>query len=182
MHRNDYRQRKDIPAVQGDELREAMRLFASGVTIVTAEQDGVQYGITVSSFASVSLEPPTVMVCIYNQSSIAGTIIESEHFAVHILGEEQEILSNLFASSIPGEEKYEGLVISQGTSGAPLLDDALAVLDCVLTQTLAVGTHTVMFGRVVHAVTRPDNGWPLLYYNRAYRTLAHSEDTGNDTA
>ncbi len=172
MHRSDYRKRKELGGVSGEELRRALRHFASGVTVVTAESDGVRYGITVSSFASISLDPPIIMVSLSNSSQLVEMVLRSEHFAVHILATHQEELSQRFAAPYTAEEKFAGIVSEPGASGAPTLGESLAVLDCVLDQSLAVGTHTVMFGRVVHTRAVDESGDPLLYYHRRYRKLA----------
>ena len=173
MHRIDFQKRRDLPSASPDELRQALRQFASGVTVVTAEDDGELYGITVSAFASISLDPPIIMVSINTGSTMAATIAKSEHFAAHILSADQEELSSRFADSLPGSDKYRELNVIRGPSGAPVLDGVrvLAVLDCVLDQTLLVGTHMLMFGRVVHASSLPAPDNPLVYYHRAYRKL-----------
>lgn len=144
------------------------------MTVVTAEYEGELYGITVSAFSSISLEPPVVMVSINNTSSISESILSAEHFAVHILSSGQEQISNAFSSSLSSREKYEGLEIRRGLTGAPIFPGSLAVLECALDQTLAIGTHTLMFGRVVNVeAEEPDS--PLIYYYRSYRTLAEGD-------
>jgi flavin reductase (DIM6/NTAB) family NADH-FMN oxidoreductase RutF len=172
MHRNDYRKRGAVASVDAEQMRLALRLFASGVTIVTAEHDGEQYGITVTAFASISLAPPVVMVSINNESPLRTAVMASEHFAVHILSDAQQPLAERFARPVPGAEKYGDLPFIRGVSGAPILSDTLASLDCVLEETVEIGSHTVMFGRVVHARSSGDDGEPLLYYNRDYRGIA----------
>lgn len=171
MHRLDFHKRRDLPSVPEQEFKGALRQLASGVTVVTAEHEGERYGITVSAFASISLSPPIVMVSINNTSVLSGMIVASEHFAVHILSSDQESVSALFAASVPGSEKYGELSVELGVSGAPMFAGALAVLDCVLDQTLEVGTHTLMFGRVVHVNSEPEPGSPLIYYHRKYWTI-----------
>jgi flavin reductase (DIM6/NTAB) family NADH-FMN oxidoreductase RutF len=172
MHRLDFQKRRDLPSAPPDDLRQALRQFASGVTVVTAEHDGERYGITVSAFTSISLDPPVIMVSINTSSRLAPLIVDAEHFAVNILGAEQEDLSSRFASAITGPEKYDGIESAARLSGAPIILGALAVFDCVLDQTLLVGTHMLMFGRVVHAESAADSGDPLIYYHRSYRRLA----------
>lgn len=171
MHRNDYRKRGAVASVDAERMRNALRQFASGVTVVTAERDGEQFGITVSAFASISLVPPMVMVSINNESPLRDAILESEHFAVHILAEAQQPLAERFARSVPSVEKYIDVPYIYALSGAPILSDTLASLDCVLEETNAIGSHTVMFGRVVDARTIDATGRPLLYYNRDYRRI-----------
>jgi flavin reductase len=172
MHRLDFHKRRDLPSASTDEFKEAMRQFASGVTIVTAEHAEELYGITVSAFSSISLDPPIVMVAINNASPLAEMILEAEHYAVHVLSADQQELSSIFAASIPGTEKYGKITVERGVSGAPTFSGTLAMLECVLDQTLEVGTHTLMFGRVVRSTAQPEPGNPLIYYHRSYRTLA----------
>jgi flavin reductase (DIM6/NTAB) family NADH-FMN oxidoreductase RutF len=172
MHRLDFEKRRDIPSVDPEGFRVALRHFASGVTIVTANHEGTIHGITVSAFTSISLEPPIVMVAINNVSPLRQIILDSEHYAVHILSTDQQRLSSTFAASIPGSEKYGELVVEMGISGAPRIAGALAVLECVMVQSLEVGTHTLMFGRVVESSAQLEPGSPLIYYHRNYWRLA----------
>jgi len=175
MHRPDFQKRRDLPSASPEELRQALRQFASGVTVVTAEHDGELHGITVSAFTSISIEPPVIMVAINTASSIIGSILDSEHFAVHILSAEQQELSTRFAASLPSEEKYRELHVEAGPTGAPTIDGVLALIECALDQTLLVGSHMLMFGRVIRAVSESQPGAPLIYYHRAYRELAPTQ-------
>ncbi len=172
MHRIDFTRRRDLPSADPEGLREALRQFASGVTIVTAEAEGVRYGITVSAFSAISLEPPVIMVAINTSSALVDIVVRAEHFAVHILGAEQRELSARFAESMSGEEKYNGLALTTGPTGAPVLPEVLALFDCALDQTLLVGTHMLMFGRVVQARAVQERANPLIYYHREYRGLS----------
>lgn len=172
MHRLDFTKRRDLPSATPEDLRLALRQFASGVTIVTAEHDGERYGITVSAFSAISLEPPVIMVAINTSSALADLIVQAEHFAVHILDSSQVEISSRFADTLSGSEKYDGVPVETGPSGAPLLSGSLATFDCVLDQTLLVGTHMLMFGRVVHVAAEDAPGNPLVYYHRTYRGLS----------
>lgn len=171
MHRLDFNKRRDLPSASSEELRGALRQFASGVTVVTAEHDGELHGITVSAFSSISLDPPIIMVAINTASSFTQYIVEAEHFAVHILSADQQELSTRFAASLPWREKYRELRVEAGPTGAPTIDGVLAVIECTLDQTLMVGTHMLMFGRVIRATAHPEPGSPLIYYHREYRKL-----------
>ncbi|KXK55634.1 MAG: flavin reductase [Chlorobi bacterium] len=177
MFRSDYDRWKDLPPVSPDELRQALRQFASGVTIVTTQHDGIRYGITVSAFASVTLQPPTVMVSINSESQLADMIQESQAFAVHILAEDQAELSQRFSAAIDGDEKFGNLPVAEGVNGVPILDHAMARFECVLDRTIRVGTHVVMFGKVVGTDSDPDPAWPLLYYHREYHRLNRPEQS-----
>lgn len=175
MFRSDYDRWKDLPPVSPDELRQALRQFASGVTIVTTQHEGIRYGITVSAFASVTLDPPTVMVSINRASQLANMIQEAQAFAVHILAEDQEELSQRFSAPIDADEKFGNLPVAEGVNGIPILNQTLAQFECVLDRTIQVGTHVVMFGKVVGTVSHPDPAWPLLYYHREYHQLNRPE-------
>lgn len=172
MHNIDFDKRPDLPSADADELRQALRQFASGVTIVTAEHDGQRYGITVSAFSAISLTPPVIMAAINTESPLASMIVDAEHFAVQVLAAEQQALSARFAEHGTGDEKYDGVVVTSGPTGAPLLAGSLALFDCVLDQTLLVGTHMLMFGRVVHVASVEERADPLIYYHRGYRALS----------
>jgi len=154
-------------------LRQALRQFASGVTVVTAQMGEEQFGITVSAFSAISLDPPIVMVAINRDSSVGGVIAGAGAFAVHILSHSQRELSERFASDLPGMLKYDGLEISTSAAGAPVLrTESLAVLECRVERIVEIGTHNVVFGLVEHSRSRPEPDEPLLYYHRAYRLLA----------
>ena len=164
-----------------DLLRLAMRRFASGVTIVTAGTDEQQAGITVSAFSSISLDPPVVMVAINTASSATPIILQAEHFAVHILSREQEILSERFSQSLPWSEKVDGTTWRTGKSGAPILEGASTIVDAMLIRSLVIGTHTVMFGHVIDIAMQPDvPHTPLLYYDQNYRTLDRPPEDPTD--
>src|SRR5512133_3372448 len=144
MHRIDYHLHDDIPSVLPEELRLAMRHQASGVAIVTAEVEGVRYGITATSLTSIALEPPVVLVAINTIRPLLSAVIASEHFAVHLLREDQQFLAERFAMPHP-LDKYEGLEVHYASSGAPMLEGALASIDCAVSETLTVGSHAVIF-------------------------------------
>ncbi|MCE2503868.1 MAG: flavin reductase [Chlorobi bacterium] len=158
--------------VQADQLRQAMRRFVSGVTVVTAQNEVELAGITVSAFSSISLDPPVIMVSINTASSVAPVILDAEAFAVHILSNDQEALSVRFAESLSWEEKIGDTEWGQGISGAPILTDSYTTLDCELIRSLVIGTHTIMLGRVLEIrLLEPTPKAPLLYYDQNYRTL-----------
>lgn len=171
MHRNDYRKRGSVASVDPETMRHALRQYAGGVTVVTAELDGERFGITVTAFASISLEPPVVMVSINNESPLSAAILSSEHFAVHLLAESQRHLAERFAQPVSPVEKYGDLALAHAASGAPIIAGTLATLDCILEQTISIGSHTVMFGRVVHAERSESTEGPLVYFNRDYRRI-----------
>ena len=149
------------------QFKHALSHFASGVTIVTTEHEGTDYGLTVASFASLSLSPPLVLVCISKSSSSHEPIVESGKFGVSILGSDQEAVSGRFAAR--GGDKFAGLDVRRGTLGVPLIGNALATLECRVTNQVVGGDHSIFIGEVVDTQTR--EGAPLLYFRAAYREM-----------
>jgi len=158
-----------------DELKDALRHFPSGVTIVTLRAGHRVHGLTVSSFSSVSLEPPLIAVMI-DQRHQAHSLLEEEGavFAVNILGHDQKGLSDRFAWH-KDEDRFAKGNWGAAASGAPILMDALVWLDCTVYRRVPAGTHTIYIGRVRAArVPRPDES-PLVYWNRGYRELCYAD-------
>lgn len=146
----------------------AMSQFASGVTVVTTENEGTRYGMTVASFASLSLHPPLVLVCIEKSVKTHEAIATAGKFGVSILAKDQADLSNRFASR--RDDKFEGVAIRSGELGVPLLDGAICTLECRLHATLPGGDHSIFVGEVVDAQTT--EAAPLLYFRSGYRELS----------
>ena len=149
------------------QFKHALSHFASGITIVTTEHEGIDYGLTVASFASLSLSPPLVLVCISKSSSSHEPIEESGKFGVSILASDQEAVSGRFASR--GGDKFAGLDVRRGTLGIPLVGNALATLECRVRDQVVGGDHSIFIGEVVDTQTR--EGAPLLYFRAAYREM-----------
>lgn len=158
--------------IDSERFRAAMSQWASGVTVVTTVHDGQQIGITASSFASVSLEPPRILVCVAKRLFTHQAIESSGVFAVNILAAEQEDVGMRFAGRVPeGEDRFAGVAVTTATTGAPVLEEGLGWLDCRVFAAYDGGDHTIFVGDVVaaHAV---DAGDPILYYKREWRQLA----------
>ena len=163
-----------MPATS-EEFRDALRHFPSGVTIVSMRAGDQVHGLTVSAFASVSPDPPLVLIMIDHRHH-AHQIMESEGavFAVNILGEDQTELSNRFAW-VKDEDRFAEGSWGEAVTGAPVLEDALAWLDCTIHSKARAGTHTIYVGEVqAVGVPRPDQE-PLVYWNRGYRHLRRSD-------
>jgi len=143
-----------------------MRRFATGVTIVTTRNGDVIHGFTVNAFASVTADPPTVLVCVNKTSRAHPLIAQSSSFCVNILGLEQQTLAEQFMTAEP-HERFNNVTHRAGPSGSPILDDVLAYVDCAVEQEITSGTHTIFIGRVLESGERA--GAPLGYYDRAYR-------------
>jgi len=149
------------------EFKLAMSHFASGVTIVTTEHDGRPFGLTVASFASLSLHPPLVLVCIEKGVKSHDAIAASRKFAVSILGAEQADVSTRFASK--ADDKFSGMSIDRGETGVPVIAGALCSIECSVREQLPGGDHTIFVGEVL--ATRVREGAPLLYFRSAYRKI-----------
>jgi len=160
-----------VPEVHADEFKAALASWAAGVTVVTTRHDDLVYGITVSSFSSLSLDPRLILVCLADTNRLPRMIEQSKHFAVSILAEGQEDVSAYFAISgrepVPAFEEFGTI---EWHTGSPIIDGAIAHLDCELYQSVPAGDHTIIIGRVLGAAARPEKK-PLIYYRRAYRSL-----------
>ena len=150
------------------EFRRIMGHFASGVTVVTVCLEGTCHGITVSSFCSLSLEPPLVLICIDRRYSSHEKIQQAETFAINILAEDGEWLSRHFASR--EVDKFAKVGYHTGESGAPLLDEALATIECRLVDQYPGGDHTIFVGQVL-GMSAQAEGRPLLYFRSGYHKL-----------
>ncbi len=155
-------------------FRAVLSHWASGVTVVTCHGEHGPHGMTASSLTSVSLDPPLVLVCV-KQTTLTHTLItRSGAFGIHILAEGMEELSNRCAGFLGAEAHWLRDVPhrTEGT-GAPILRDALAWMDCRLWEAYPGGDHTIYVGEIQAAGTAGEGeGSPLLWYHRGYRTLA----------
>lgn len=159
----------------GDQLRHGMRQWASGIGVAAAEFEGVRHGMTVSSFTSVSVEPPIILISAQNNTRTHDLILRAGAFAVTLLSDQQQEISEIFAGRIPEhEDRFADLEIVTLETGSPVIPDGLAVFDCNLVGTYETDTTTVMFGEVVAARVsdRPQEDLaPLLYYQQGYHFL-----------
>ena len=156
-------------AIDGRELRNAMGLFATGVTVITTKDaTGKPFGLTANAFSSLSLDPPMLLICVDKGVDCYNCFEESKVFAVNFLSAAQEELSTRFATK--GIEKFAGLSYSLGELGVALLEGALAHFECTVAHAHEGGDHTIYVGEIQHLVTAP--GDPLLFYQGKYRSLA----------
>jgi flavin reductase (DIM6/NTAB) family NADH-FMN oxidoreductase RutF len=145
----------------------ALSHFASGVTVVTTEHDGRQYGMTVASFASLSLHPPLVLVCIERSVKTHDAIAASGKYGVSILSNAQADISSKFASR--SDDKFNGVELIEGDLDVPLIKGALTAIECRLWDQLPGGDHTIFIGEVMKIHTQEGN--PLLYFRSGYREM-----------
>jgi flavin reductase len=159
----------DGQAASPEDFRDAMRRFATGVTVVTTLVDGVPHGFTANAFASVSADPPTVLICVNRDASAHPLISRSSIFCVNILALEQRELARRFADKSMRATRFDNLATHPAATGAPVIDGTLAYLDCRLAEEYTAGTHTVFLGTVVASGAR--TGKPLGYFDADYRDL-----------
>jgi flavin reductase (DIM6/NTAB) family NADH-FMN oxidoreductase RutF len=157
--------------VDDAQFKLAMSHFASGVTVVTTEHEGTPYGMTVASFASLSLDPPLVLVCIEKSVKTHDALAAAQAFGVSILAQTQADLSGRFASK-KIDDKFAGVAVTRGELGVPLLDGAICALECRVHSQLPGGDHTVFVGEVVGVRMTAHDDEPLLYFRSGYRRLA----------
>jgi flavin reductase (DIM6/NTAB) family NADH-FMN oxidoreductase RutF len=158
-----------VAAVVSEEFRLACGRFATGVAIAAVrDESGVPRGLTVSSFASVSLEPPLVLICLGHAVTNIEEFRRSRYFGLSFLREEQRAISEHFARK--GGDKFNGVNWYGGESGVPLIANALAAIECVAYQRVTSGDHDIFVGEVIHV--EASDGAPLIYYAGSYGRLA----------
>jgi flavin reductase (DIM6/NTAB) family NADH-FMN oxidoreductase RutF len=145
-----------------DEFKAAMRHFPTGVTVVTSLREGEPRGVTVSAFASVSADPPLVLICINREARSYLYISTSKIFCVNFLAGDQRALAERFAGKLR-ERQFEGVEYDIDATGAAVLRGAVAHMDCEVVEEHHAGSHSIFIGRVLSCTSRP--GTPLGYYN-----------------
>ena len=154
-------------AIDEQGFKQAMSHFSSGVTVVTTEHEDTLFGMTVAAFCSLSLRPPLVLVCSDKRVKTHHAIAASRRFGVSILAASQAEVSNRFASKV--DDKFAGIPYRRGELGLPLLDGAIARLECRVTDQLEGGDHSIFVGEVANAETA--DGAPLVYFRGGYRDI-----------
>ena len=152
----------------GDEFRRACGRFATGVAIAAAlDASGAPHGLTISSVAAVSLEPPLLLFSIGHGSALLPMFCAAGRFGLSILSEEQRDLSDRFARK--GHDRFDGVAWRAGASGVPLLDGALAQIECSLYNRVTAGDHDIFIVEAVAAHFH--SGEPLIHFASRYHTL-----------
>lgn len=155
-------------AIDPATFRSVLGRFASGVTVVTIrDEQGADHGMTISAFCSLSLAPPLVLICVEQGASMYDALARTSRFAVSVLDSKQEELARRFAEEHP--DRFDGIGFTRGLTGAALIDDCLAVIECEVQSRHPGGDHTIVIGSVVAAEAR--EGRPLLYYRGGYAML-----------
>jgi flavin reductase (DIM6/NTAB) family NADH-FMN oxidoreductase RutF len=154
--------------VAAEEFRRACGRFATGVAIASViDAQGSPHGLTVSSFTSVSMDPPLVLICLGHTVSAIHHFRAATHFGINILAEDQRALSERFARK--GHDRFDGLEWQAGETGAPLLAGVLAAIECAVHRIVPMGDHDILVGEMVHTMVH--EGEPLLYFGSGYRKL-----------
>jgi flavin reductase (DIM6/NTAB) family NADH-FMN oxidoreductase RutF len=166
-HPRQWRWDGQSTLVTAAEFRDVIGRFATGVTVVTTAVAGRWYGTTASAVTSLSLEPPMLLICLNAASATGTAIVRSARFAVNILAEGQGDLARRFATKAP--DKFGGVQLTTGRHGIPLLDDALAHVECRVNEQVSGGTHTVFFGMAERVSGHA--GQPLAYFRGSFGGL-----------
>lgn len=154
--------------VSSDEFRRACGRFATGVAIAGAmDANGVPHGLTVNSFSSVSLEPPLILICLGHAIARIDVFREARTFGLSVLRNNQREISERFAERI--DNRFDGLPWRCGETGAPLLEGALAQIECVTVRRVTAGDHDIFVAEMLAAEVY--EGEPLIYYASTYRDL-----------
>jgi flavin reductase (DIM6/NTAB) family NADH-FMN oxidoreductase RutF len=149
--------------------RDLMRHQAGAVTIIAAGVLGQRAGITATAFSSLSDEPPSILACVNLKSSVHRVIRDRRAFSVNILASDQQQVAERFSgkTGLQGEARFDGLLWSTLATGAPVLDGALATLDCHLEEQHDFATHSIFIGAVADGNFRAE-AQPLLYFRNDY--------------
>ena len=162
--------------IQSETFRQVMGRFVTGVTVVSAFDGDRPFGITVNALSSVSLDPPLVMVALDRRRFLTPIVRAAGRYAVNILSEDQQALSDCFAGApvTPGREAFCGAPWHRGSTDLPLIDGAIATLECTVVETFSAGDHDLFIGRVDALANDPSHPMPLLFYRRQYLRVEHA--------
>jgi len=154
-------------------FRGAMRRVPTGVTVVTTLKEGEPRGITVNAFASLSLEPPSLLICVNREARSYLFISSSRIFCVNVLAGDQRRLAEHFSGRVR-ERQFAEIGYAVDATGAPVLRGTIAHFDCELAHEYQFGSHSILIGRVVSSSARP--GSPLGYFNGGFHDFGIQVD------
>lgn len=157
-------------------MRFQMRSWVSGVGIAASLYEGVRHGMTISSFTSISIEPPRIIISLDKDTRTHAQVKKSGSFAVTLLAEQQKDISVRFAGALEAKaSRFDGIDFSSSASGNPIIAGGLAYFDCQIIDSFEAGNQTVFIGDVIEAGMPKDaiaGAAPLVYFDRDYRALA----------
>lgn len=166
-----------FPAAEFDpvgaaQFKEAMRCLAAGVTIVTTVHEGVRSGLTATAVTSLSADPPQILVCVNRSAGAHDLIHRGSRMCVNVLRHSHQNLAARFAgqNGVFGEDRFDAGRWTTLKTGAPVLADAIASFDCIVSERVQASTHTIFIGRVVDVRARP-TAKPLVYASGTYARL-----------
>ena len=161
--------------IEALDFRNAMSLLTTAVNVITTEGPSGMHGFTASAVCSVTDSPATLLVCMNQSARSHAHFVENKRLCVNVLGAHHEALSNAFASSkLTAEQRFQMGQWGSLETGSPVLQDALVSFDCEIEQIQAVGTHSIFMCHVV-AIQQSQQTESLIYFNRAYHQLTHTE-------
>jgi len=154
-----------------NDFRKAMGCFATGVTVITVDQDGEVHGMTANAFTAVSLDPVLVLVCVDRRARTHAHLHARKRFGVNVLRSDQQAVSEYYARSAETHQQPEsaGARFDRTAHGTPVLRGALAYLECRLRSAQPAGDHTIFIAEVEEVLVR--DGDPLLYFRSQYRGI-----------
>ena len=161
------------PIVDAGVYRRVIGAVTSGVMVLTARDIAGNHGMTISAVCSLSMEPPMLLVCLNTSSRTQRAVTDAGCFIVHVLDEKQAWIAERFARPA-AHDKFSGIAVRPGHLSAPVLSDALAVIECEVVETVTGGTHRVFLARVAHAESR--QGSPLAYFRGKFGRFELAED------
>ena len=158
-------------SLNANDFRKAMGCFATGVTVITVDQDGEIHGMTANAFTAVSLDPVLVLVCVDHRARTHAHLHARKRFGVNVLRNDQQSISEYYARAEETHQHPEaaGASFDRTAQGTPVLQGALAYLECRLHSTQLAGDHTIFIAEVEEVVVR--HGEPLLYFRSQYRDI-----------
>ncbi len=159
------------PAGVPEAFRAAMRRFASTVTVVTASDHARRHGMTATAVTSLSMDPPSLLVCLHRQTLLHDILLRAPRFCVNVLHSEQGAISAAFGGGVPAERRFEGADWQDSEEGLPFLRSAQASLFCRKAAAIPYGTHLILVGEV-ERVELGGATSPLVYHDAAYCTAA----------
>jgi flavin reductase (DIM6/NTAB) family NADH-FMN oxidoreductase RutF len=164
------------------DFRKAMGCFATGVTIITVDQDGEVHGMTANAFTSVSLEPELVLVCVDHRARTHAHLHARKRFGVNVLRSDQQAISEYYARATETHQQAEeaGARFERTAHGTPVLQGALAYIECRLRSAEQAGDHTIFIAEVEDVVVR--EGEPLLFFRGQYRQIAQPKSDVSDNS
>lgn len=156
------------------DFKQGMRTLAAGVNVITVMEEGYAQGLTATAVCSLSAEPPHLLICVNSSASAHGAIHRVGAFGLNVLSQQQEEIARRFAG-MEGTERahrFDTGVWTTLATGAPLLEDAMAALDCLVVREIAASTHTIFIGRVL-AVRTSTNRVPLIFHDGRFTSAVN---------